>query len=297
MEEEEEVTASPKSNDRTYKEQPIHAYNTKKPLWWKRQSGRPNKSQRRVMREMQDYCLSKLPYGKCLDLSEIFPNVNRPVWLEMGFGNGDNLLYLAGKYPTINFIGAEVHPGGIANVLKKLQSSLSRQTVFQNVVLHVDHANSLNSVNNDTSTAPLPLLKNDNVVHHHDYTNLKIYKGDATKLLSQLPNGCLETIMVTFPDPFETSPSHRLLQLSVLSELRRVVTDKLFVATDHAGYFEWSVGQVETFNNHCTQQQQQRFQRLEPVPDRSTWLPVISKYEQTGLDQGRSTKLACWKVV
>ena len=40
--------------------------------------------------------------------------------IEIGFGNGDNLIKMAVQYPKINFIGIELYKKGICNILKKI---------------------------------------------------------------------------------------------------------------------------------------------------------------------------------
>ena len=44
-----------------------------------------------------------------------------PCWLEIGFGNGQALLELAGRFPDVDFIGAEVHDPGVGRLLMGLQ--------------------------------------------------------------------------------------------------------------------------------------------------------------------------------
>lgn len=46
-----------------------------------------------------------------------------PLWLEVGFGNGDMLASLATCMPSINFIGAEVHRPGVGRLLQHLQKN------------------------------------------------------------------------------------------------------------------------------------------------------------------------------
>jgi len=46
--------------------------------------------------------------NQLLDFSAIFSS-EKPVWLEIGFGNGDALIDMATHYPHTNFIGVEVH--------------------------------------------------------------------------------------------------------------------------------------------------------------------------------------------
>lgn len=46
-----------------------------------------------------------------------------PIWLEIGFGNGDMLLRLATLMPAINFIGAEVHRPGVGRLLHHMRAN------------------------------------------------------------------------------------------------------------------------------------------------------------------------------
>jgi tRNA (guanine-N7-)-methyltransferase len=52
-----------------------------------------------------------------LDLSTLFQNNNQRFVLEIGFGNGENLVDCAKKDPNSNFIGIEVYPSGIGQCL------------------------------------------------------------------------------------------------------------------------------------------------------------------------------------
>lgn len=51
-----------------------------------------------------------------LDLDTVFGRSARRV-LEIGFGNGENLLALAAAHPDQDFLGIEVHPPGVGRVL------------------------------------------------------------------------------------------------------------------------------------------------------------------------------------
>ena len=53
-----------------------------------------------------------------LDLARLF-GAQAPCQLEIGFGNGDNLLTLAASHPDQNFIGLEVHPPGVGHLLRQ----------------------------------------------------------------------------------------------------------------------------------------------------------------------------------
>lgn len=53
-------------------------------------------------------------------LAESFSSTSdptRPLWLEIGIGNGDALLGMAQAHPEVNLIGAEVHAPGIGHAL------------------------------------------------------------------------------------------------------------------------------------------------------------------------------------
>lgn len=43
-----------------------------------------------------------------------------PLWLEIGFGNGEALRHMAALYPDIDFIGIEVHRPGVGHLLNGL---------------------------------------------------------------------------------------------------------------------------------------------------------------------------------
>lgn len=57
-----------------------------------------------------------------LDFPEIFGNLN-PVWLEIGFGDGESLLRMALDHPEKNFLGVEVHRPGVGHLLIRLAES------------------------------------------------------------------------------------------------------------------------------------------------------------------------------
>jgi len=57
--------------------------------------------------------------GRALDLAALFGNDN-PVFLEIGFGNGESLAQMARRHPERNFIGIEVHGPGVGHLLMKL---------------------------------------------------------------------------------------------------------------------------------------------------------------------------------
>ena len=56
---------------------------------------------------------------KYICLNSFFKNNNYNI-IEIGFGNGDNLVNLAIQYPNINFIGIEIYKKGLCKILKKI---------------------------------------------------------------------------------------------------------------------------------------------------------------------------------
>jgi len=60
--------------------------------------------------------------GGRLDLDAAFGRA-APIWLEIGFGNGEALLAMAQARPEVNFLGIEVHRPGIGHLLNGLEAA------------------------------------------------------------------------------------------------------------------------------------------------------------------------------
>jgi len=58
--------------------------------------------------------------GERLDLPALFGNSN-PVYLEIGFGNGESLAELAARHPQHNYLGIEVHRPGVGHLLLEIE--------------------------------------------------------------------------------------------------------------------------------------------------------------------------------
>ncbi|WP_395377164.1 tRNA (guanosine(46)-N7)-methyltransferase TrmB [Marinicella sp. W31] len=54
-----------------------------------------------------------------LAFPEIFGNEN-PVWLDIGFGNGESTAFAAAQHPDVNLLGIEVHLPGIGHLLIRM---------------------------------------------------------------------------------------------------------------------------------------------------------------------------------
>ncbi len=87
------------------------------------------------------------------------------LWLEVGFGGGEHALALAEAHPQAGLIAAEVFENGLCSLLARL----------------VDEG--------AEATGALP-------------GNLRLWDQDARVLLRRLPAGCLDRVMLMFPDPW-----------------------------------------------------------------------------------------------
>lgn len=54
-----------------------------------------------------------------LDFGALFGR-DVPVWLEIGFGDGDSLRHMARAHPGVDFVGIEIHPPGVGRLLNGL---------------------------------------------------------------------------------------------------------------------------------------------------------------------------------
>ena len=77
--------------------------------------GRKTEAQQRAIDELWPVCGVDFA-GDRLDLDAIFGRT-APRVVEIGFGNGENLLALAARHPEKDFLGVEVHGAGVGRVL------------------------------------------------------------------------------------------------------------------------------------------------------------------------------------
>ncbi len=82
--------------------------------------GRFTAAQERAFAELWPrYGVDWLP-GTALDLRQLFGN-DRPVVLEIGFGNGDSLAEMVAADPGRNWLGVEVHGPGVGHLLLEIE--------------------------------------------------------------------------------------------------------------------------------------------------------------------------------
>ena len=63
------------------------------------------------------------PDGALVDAAALFDPPVREVWLEIGFGNGEHLIWQARRNPDIGFIGAEPYLNGVARLLSYIDET------------------------------------------------------------------------------------------------------------------------------------------------------------------------------
>ena len=79
-----------------------------------------------------------IPFASsCVNFDEYFERT-APLWLEIGFGNGDALLHLAEQHPHVNVIGVEVHAPGVGHALLGVQArQLKNVRIIQHDAMEV----------------------------------------------------------------------------------------------------------------------------------------------------------------
>lgn len=130
------------------------------------------------------------------------------VWLEIGFGGGEHLLWQALHHPRVGVIGAEPYEPGVAKLLAALSEP------------------ALESVR----------------------TRVRIEEGDAREIIAALPEASLSRVFLLFPDPWPKRRHHkrRFIQTALLDQLARVMRDgaEFRVASDDAEYASWALEHV-----------------------------------------------------
>ncbi len=169
-----------------------------------------------------------------LDLESQFGN-SRPVELELGIGKGRFLLDAALRHPEVNYIGVE-------------QAAK---------YLRLAHARAL----------------------RRSCTNLRFVHGDAREFVEFfLAAASVRAIHVYFPDPWPKKRHHkrRLLDEAFLAEAQRILVPggRLWIATDHDGYFEAILEALDPFNGLL-------------LPVEAVWEGASTNYEDKFVGQGK----------
>ena len=131
------------------------------------------------------------------------------VWLEIGFGGGEHLLWQARAHPHVGIIGAEPYVSGIAKLLSKLATE--------------DLAGEISAAE----------------------ANIRLYADDAADIVEALPDSSLGRVFLLFPDPWPKTRHHkrRFIQMPMLDRLARVMKPgaEFRFATDDQSYLVWAL--------------------------------------------------------
>ncbi|HEX3972440.1 MAG TPA: tRNA (guanine(46)-N(7))-methyltransferase TrmB [Stellaceae bacterium] len=102
-----------------------------------RRRGRPLRVGQRVLFEtlLPQLRLALPESGATLDPRTLFDKAIREVWLEIGFGAGEHLVFHAAANPDCGLIGSEVFEPGIAHLLTEV-----KERALANVRLFIDDA-------------------------------------------------------------------------------------------------------------------------------------------------------------
>ena len=72
---------------------------------------------------LREGLLGELSYNPAREPFSQFPDTVRELWLEVGFGAGEHLVWQAQHHPQIGLIGAEPYEMGMAKLLTKLEET------------------------------------------------------------------------------------------------------------------------------------------------------------------------------
>lgn len=124
-----------------------------------------------------------------------------PVVVEFGVGKGQFMREYAIKYPQKNFFGVEKVPKWV-----------------RHTGVRIDKAK---------------------------LTNVKLVTCDAESLLEVMDNESVQEFYILFSDPWPKRRTHnrRIIQTKLIEQIHKRLepNGKLYIATDHAEYFEWIV--------------------------------------------------------
>ena len=138
------------------------------------------------------------------DPRSYFPGMHlADVWLEIGFGGGEHLLWQAETHRDIGVIGAEPYVSGVAKLLSKLSA---RADPIRNVRLYMEDARDI--------IEALP-------------------KASIGKVFILFPD----------PWPKTRHHKRRFIQMTMLDELARIMKPggEIRFATDDTGYLIWAL--------------------------------------------------------
>tara|TARA_B100001996_G_scaffold200966_1_gene153828 strand:+ start:446 stop:841 length:396 start_codon:yes stop_codon:yes gene_type:complete len=82
---------------------------------------------------------------------------------------------------------------------------------------------------------------------------VKIFNGDARKIINNIKENSVSKIFILFPDPWPKKKHHkrRFIQSNLLKNLYKILTEdgELRISTDHHDYLSWILYHFLKFNN------------------------------------------------
>ena len=176
-------------------------------LYGRRKGPKPSERQQRLKRELLPAITLRLEPGA--DPKSYFPSSVKDVWLEVGFGGGEHLLWQAVHNPDIGLSGAEPYAAGIGKLLSQIDDATKEGK---------------------------------------NLPGIRIHEGDARDIIAALPPASIGRIFVLFPDPWPKTRHHkrRFVQTALLDALARILRKdgELRFATDDSGYLRWTLERV-----------------------------------------------------
>ena len=138
--------------------------------------------------------------------------------LEIGFGAGEHVRYLAQNNPNKIIIGAEPFMNGVASLLSAMTDEKTNQLM-------------------------------------DEYKNIRIWPDDVRDFLRNTDSK-FEQIWVLHPDPWPKArhEKRRLLSAEFLNLLSKYLRDngEIIIGTDHWEYFDWILEQIKSTNLTAT---------------------------------------------
>ncbi|MGA9796004.1 MAG: tRNA (guanine(46)-N(7))-methyltransferase TrmB [Rhizomicrobium sp.] len=159
------------------------------------------------------------------DPRSYFENVE-DVWLEIGFGAGEHLLWQAQQHPHVGLIGAEPYESGVAKLLSRISLS-----PFEG-----------EKVGGEGASRPIQTHQD---VAPRGRGNIRVHMEDARDIIEALPDASLGRVFILFPDPWPKLRHHkrRFIQTEMLDALARVMKPgaELRFASDDAPLVEYTL--------------------------------------------------------
>lgn len=159
--------------------------------------GRLTQGQQRAFEQIWPYF--GVPFeGTPLDLPKLFGNCN-PVYLEIGFGDGESLAQMAAVNPEYNYLGVEVHRPGVGHLLLKIE----QQSLTNLYVIRHDAVEILSQGLTDASLAGIYLFfptpgTSDAITNGASYNR---------PLWERLPEYCDQVVSFTLPPTGRSTPA------------------------------------------------------------------------------------------